>query len=314
MSLAGKCLYHGWHRPVGWLGGLIADGGPFERRRTELGRQAMETAARNLPVLSPSSNSAASSLELHLLTGQRFWYQTAFCLWSFARQAGRSIKPVLYDDGTLGASMREPLARLFPATRFIDQSETLDHLEIALPSRRFPVLRERWVHYPNIRKLINVHAGQRGWKLVLDSDLLFFRRPSLLVDWLDRPQQPLHAVDCETSYGYSRPLMNELAGAPVADLVNVGLTGLDGAALDWERLEFWCATLIARERTNYFLEQALVAMLLAGRPCTIAPATDYITLPRLPEARECRAIMHHYVADSKRWYFQDCWRRILSRE
>ena len=312
MSLAGKCLYQGWHRPVGWLGGLIADGGPFERRRTELGRQAMETAARNLPVLSPSSNSAAPSLELHLLTGQRFWYQTAFCLWSFARQAGRSIKPVLYDDGTLGASMREPLARLFPATRFIDQSETLDHLEIALPSRRFPVLRERWLHYPNIRKLIDVHAGQRGWKLVLDSDLLFFRRPTKLLHWLESPDCPLHAIDCAESYGYSQALMERLAGHPIPALVNVGLCGLRSEAIDWDRIEAWCRELITREKTHYFLEQALVAMLIAGRKYTVAPAKDYVTGPHGLEATACTAVMHHYVADSKRAYFRHNWRRFCA--
>ena len=312
MSLAGKFFYHTWHRPAGWLGDLIADGGPSERRCTELGRQAMEAAARNLPMLPPPSDSAAPGLDLHLLTGQRFWYQTAFCLWSFARQAGRSIKPVLYDDGTLDASMREPLARLFPSTRFIDQGETLDRLEIALPGRRFPVLRERWLHYPNIRKLINVHAGQRGWKLVLDSDLLFFRRPEFLLTWLDDPDRPLHAVDCETSYGYSQALMESLAGAPIADLVNVGLTGLRSDDLDWEKLEHWCATLLAREGPHYYLEQALIAMLVAGRNCAVAPAADYVTRPRPPEAVDCHAVMHHYVAQSKPWYFRHNWRRVAT--
>lgn len=310
MSLPGKILYHTWHRPVGWLEKLIADGGPFERRRTEQGRREMEAAARTLPAL---SSAAGIPLELHLLTGRKFWYQTAFCLWTFARHAGRPLAPVIYDDGTLTDEFREPLARLFPAARFVAQSETIARLDACLPAARFPVLRERWINYPNIRKLTDVHAGHGGWKLVIDSDLLFFRRPQLLIDWLDRPSRPLHAVDCQTSYGYSRPLMNELAGAPVADLVNVGLTGLDGSKIDWERLEHWSATLIARERTNYYLEQALVAMLVAGRACTIAPAADYVTLPVEPEARDCRAVMHHYVAGSKRWYFQHCWKIALQR-
>jgi hypothetical protein len=51
--------------------------------------------------------------------------------------------------------------------------------------------------------------------------------------------------------------------------------------------------------------------MVAGRPCDIAPGDDYVTLPRMPEARDCRAVMHHYVAESKRWYFQENWRRAL---
>ncbi len=234
-----------------------------------------------------------------------------FCLWSFARHSARPLAPVIYDDGSLRADHQEPLARLFPSARFVARSKAVARLDQHLPAARFPFLRERWLNYPNIRKLIDPHLGSRGWKLVIDSDLLFFRRPQFLLDWLDRPDRPLHAVDCTTSYGYSRPLMSELAGAPVAELVNVGLTGLDSAALDWEHLEHWCAALITREKTSYYLEQALIAILVAGRECAIVPATDYITMPRPPEALECRAVMHHYVAGSKRWYFQHNWRKVL---
>src|SRR5262249_53586819 len=114
-------------------------------------------------------------------------------------------------------------------------------------------------------------------------------------------------------YGYSSALMSKLADRPVAELVNVGLTGLDGAALDWERIEHWCRTLVERERTHYYLEQALVAMLIAGHSCVVAPAADYVTMPREPESSACNAVMHHYVAGSKRWYFQHCWRVALKR-
>jgi hypothetical protein len=171
-------------------------------------------------------------------------------------------------------------------------------------------LRERWANYPNIRKLIDVHIGNAGWRLVLDSDLLFFRRPTFLLEWLGRPDRPLHAVDIETSYGYSRPLLVSLSGAPLAELVNVGLTGLRSDLIDWDRIEFWCKRLIDAEGPHYYLEQALIAMMLAGGACAVAPAEDYVTLPLQPEASECRAVMHHYVAESKRWYFQRNWRYV----
>lgn len=308
MSLAGRLLYQAWHRPRGWLERIAAAGGPIETLKTSLGQHAMVAAAHRLPLL---SRATGAPLTVHLLTGRRFWYQTVFCLWTFARHADRPVSPVIYDDGSLRHEHCEPIARLFPQACFISRDDIVARLDHALPAHRYPVLRERWLHYPNIRKITDVHAGRTGWKLVLDSDLLFFRRPELLVNWLDRPDRPLHAVDSETSYGYARSLMNELAGAPVPDLVNVGLTGLEGYSIDWERLEHWCATLITREGTHYFLEQALIAMHVAGRPCAIAPAADYVTAPTEPEADDCRAVMHHYVALSKRSYFRTNWRRAL---
>jgi hypothetical protein len=308
MSLAGRTLYHLWHAPLGKTRALLA-AGLIDSFRTAVGQRAMEKAAHNLPLV---RTSGGTPLQLHLLTGRRFWYQTAFCLWTFARHTGRPIDPVLYDDGTLDETSLHSLRRLFPTVRCVSQPQAIAHLDQHLPAQRYPTLRERWLNYPNLRKLIDPHLASSGWKLVVDSDLLFFREPRCLVKWLDDPQQPLHAVDCVTSYGYSPALMSELAGGPVPELVNVGLTGLDSAALDWDRLEFWCRTLIERERPHYYLEQALIAMLVTGQSCTVAPATDYITGPTPPEAVDCRAVMHHYVAQSKRWYFQRNWRLALA--
>lgn len=305
----GEFLLKFYHTPVNRVRDSLRNGGPWQERRTERGRREMEMAVPHLPA--PAAGTGGP-LELHLLTGRRFWYQTAFCLWTLARTSGRPLAPVIYDDGSLTADLQGQLARLFPSVRFVTQAVTIARLDRHLPAAKFPALRERWLNYPNIRKLTDPHAGGTGWKLVLDSDLLFFRRPDFLLAWADAPDRPLHAVDCATSYGYDRRHMNELAGAPVADLVNVGLTGLEGGALDWEKLEHWTRRLQAREGTSYYLEQALIAMLVAGRNCAVAPAQDYVTLPEPPEARTCRAAMHHYVAHSKRWYFQHNWRLVAA--
>ena len=298
-----------WHRPVGRLRHSLQNGGPWVQRGTELQRRAMVAAAAQLPPLPvPASD---TPLHFHLLTGRQFWYQTAFCLHSLARAAGEPIAASIYDDGTIDATTTAHLRRLGPALRLIPHAAILSRLDDHLPAARFPVLRERWLQYPNIRKLTDVHLGGTGWKLVLDSDLLFFRSPRLLLDWLRAPDRPLHAIDCTESYGYSRPLLERLAGAPLAPLVNVGLTGLRSDTIDWPQLEAWTVELIARERTNYYLEQALVAMLVAGRPCVVAPAADYVTLPSRQETLTPTAAMHHYVAHSKRWYFRYGWRHVI---
>lgn len=305
----GKLAYRCWYRPRSRVREILAAGGLREVRRTELGRREMEASAYKLTPLTPTD--PAEPLELHLLTGRRFWYQTAFCLWSFARASRRRLAPVIYDDGTLTTEWQAPIARLFPLTQFVPQADIVSRLDEHLPAAQFPFLRERWRNYPNLRKLTDVHVGRTGWKLVLDSDLLFFHRPQFLLDWLARPEMPLHAVDCETSYGYPLALMSELAGKPISELVNVGLTGLDGSSLDWERLEYWCRTLIERHGTHYYLEQALIAMLIAGQNCAVATSDEYVTKPDENEARDCRAVMHHYVATSKKWYFRHCWRMAV---
>ncbi len=308
MISPGKILLRCYHQPVGRVRDSLRNGGPLAEWITRKHQRAMELAAARLPALPEFPGAAA--VTLHLMTGRYFWYQTLFCLHSFARAAEVNVRAELYDDGTVDAACADHFRRLGRGVNLHSFAEQSAHLDRHLPVARFPVLRERWLNYPNLRKLIDVHLGGQGWKLVLDSDLLFFRRPDFLLRWLAAPDRPLHAVDSRESYGYSRGLMTRLAGAQIPPLVNVGLGGLRSETIDWPELEAWCAELIARERTSYYLEQALIAMLAARQPCAVALAADYLTQPSKAEAITPRAIMHHYVDTSRRWLFRYGWRNI----
>lgn len=305
----GKLAMALWHQPLARMRNSWRNGGPLAVRETERQRREMEAAAASLP---PLPVRPGPPLNVHLLTGRRFAYQTAFCLHSLGRHCPRPVQAEIYDDGSLDAASLAVLARLGPSLHVHSHGTILARLDRHLPVAHYPTLRERWLNYPNLRKLIDVHFDRSGWRLVLDSDLLFFRPPTLLLDWVAAPHDPLHAVDCVESYGYSRPLMERLAGAPIPPLVNVGLCGLRSDSLDWDELERWCATLIREEKTNYYLEQALVAMLVARHATrTTAPAHDYVTLPSPAEIAAPTAVMHHYVDTAKRGYFRTAWRRTL---
>lgn len=306
----GRLGYLLWHAPIGAVRGSHAAGGPFQQLADLRGRHAMERAAVNLPTT--CADPQANLPTLHFLTGNSFWFQTAFCLHSLQRQAGTSFRAAFHDDGSLTPAQRERLQTLFPHATVLDRADHDDFIEQHLPRTKFPFLHDRRRRYPNIRKLTDVHAGRTGWQLVLDSDMLFFRRPEFVLRWLSAPDRPLHLVDVTDSYGYSRTLMESLAGSPIPPRVNVGLTGLNSDNLDWVQLEFWCRQLIETEGTNYYLEQALVAMLVAGKDTAIAPAPDYVIAPSRPECIQPTAVLHHYVAASKRWYFRETWRQHAS--
>ncbi len=309
MSLPGRIFYHGWHQPLAYLHSLCLDGGPWQRARTHRGRHDMRAAASQL---TPPAPAYGQPLCVTLLTGARFWDMSVFCLVSLARASQRPLHPTILDDGTLPESAAETLLRLFPAT-IIESTATLNaRLDELLPEKKFPVLRAHRQTFPLLRKLTDVFVGQTSWRLFLDSDLLFFQSPSELITWADQPTQPLHGRDLKNAYGYSLEILGELAGKPVPERVNTGTLGLLGTEIDWPRLENACATLLQKHGTNYFLEQALVAIHLVGRTCTVLPPERYILCPRPPESTACQAVMHHYVAESKRWYFQSNWRRFTT--
>jgi hypothetical protein len=306
----GRAAYWLWYAPVAAVKKSIANGGPLEQLRDGRAHAGMTRAAAQL---TPQTGLAVADWpELHFLTGKRFWDQTAFCLYTFQSHAGRSARAVFHDDGTLDHDGAAHLRELFPVAEIRFRTESDARIAALLPPSRFPTLHaERARFYPNFLKLTDVHAGARGWRLVLDSDMLFFRRPDFLLAWLAAPTQPLRMLDVQDSYGYSRSLLESLAGAPLPPRVNVGLCGLRSDAFDWEKVEFWCRRLIEAEGSSYYLEQALAAMLLAGHDCAVAPAEDYLLLPSEDECRAPRAVMHHYVAHSKRGYFRHAWRAAL---
>src|SRR5690348_5717180 len=113
----GKLALRLWHQPIGRIRDSLRNGGPWAERATELQRREMEASAAALPPLTfPRENNPP--LTLHLLTGRRFWYQTALCLHSFARKAGANVQAEIYDDGSLDKVHRDQLVRLGLPLRF----------------------------------------------------------------------------------------------------------------------------------------------------------------------------------------------------
>lgn len=300
----GRLVYLGYHRPAALIGDLIREGGPRQRRLTELGRIAMIEAAREIP---PLSAVPADAPRVHFLTGARYWHQTAFLLASLAPHL--AIRPVVHDDGTLAGAAADALRRLHPALEIRDDAEARARLDRLLPASRFPSLRARRENWVLFRKLLDVHAGETGWNLFLDSDQLCLRRPDLVVDWLRAPSSVLHMSDVGDAYGCPLPALDAIAGTPVPRRLNTGILGLRSDSVDWEKLERLCALLDRRVHPHYYHEQALTALLLAGeRSLLPTPPSDYVVLPGASEGRAPRALWHHYVAHSKRWYYQLRWR------
>jgi len=307
MSLISKLIYQLYERPLD----RVLNCGPRQRWLTEKGRREMEAAAYKLP-LPPVAE--GSPVTLHFLTGKKYWYQTAFCLLSFAKASQRPIHPILFDDGSLNTEYIEPIRRLFPSLRVVSANESLTRLDKLLPENRYPSLRDRRLAYPHLKKLLDIHVGQKGYRLQLDSDLLFFRRPDWILEWYDNPKCPLRTKDLDKDYyGYPNSVLLELSGGrPIPKGINAGVVGINSEDVDWDKMEYWCRELLKRVGPSYYQEQALLALLLSGREQLTPPPEDYIQLPWTPEALECKAVMHHYVSTSRRWYFQHNWRRFVT--
>lgn len=309
MSLLGKLIYNFYHKPKSELKKIAQQGGIINSLEIEKCRKEMVSASNIFKVIKSLTD---DSPVLHFLTGQKYWYQTAFCAYSLTQNCEDPIKFIFHDDGTFDQTLKNKAEEQFQGSVVRSIEEIMDTLSTQLPESKYPYLHFKRKVYPHIRKLTDIHTGSKGWKLLLDSDMLFFNYPGEMMEWLKAPQNPFFIQDALNSYHYSFNLMEELSGNKIHEKLNVGLIGLKSELIDWDKLEFWTKTLEEREGTSYYLEQALSAMLVAGQTLSLGNREDYIVLPTKDNILNKTGILHHYVAESKEWYFKEAWKNIIN--
>jgi len=310
MSFPGKLIYNIYYRPLAGFN-RIKKQGIINSLIIKRAQQQMISAAYSLKEV---SKPGLPVYYIYFLTGKKYWYQTAFCLYSLQKvSCSIQFNAILIDDGSFDDKLTKQILSQFPSVKIQRADETESRLNQYLPAARYPVLHKKRKIYPHIRKLIDVHAGETGWKMVIDSDMLFFKGPELFENWLKTTSTPFFLHDAVHSYYYSNELMANLVGMPVTPNLNVGMIGLESGSINWDKLESWIIALEKQEGSNYLLEQALSAMIVAGQKVIVAPKDDYIVLPGEQESKSPAAVLHHYVAESKEWYFKNAWRLILKQ-
>jgi len=306
----GRLAYLVWHAPAAWAARMRREGGPIQQWITARGRAAMRRAA---PGISPCRLPDRKSEEAQLvfLTGRTLWYQTAFCLHSLLRQTEARLPVRFLSDGTLRPEHASTLLRLFPGSVYEPEEAVSAALDRRLPRAAFPTLRAHERKLVLMRKFTHVHGAGTGWQLFLDSDMLFYAAPCLIESWAAAPDRPIFMTDLQNAYGYPLAVLSELAGAAVPEHVNTGVSGLRADTVDWAAQERWLHALLADHGSSYYVEQAMFALYLAGRPFLRLPAQDYRLMPDEAECLHPTACLHHYVAGSKREYFRQAWRQVL---
>ena len=303
----GRLAYRLVFAPTNLLKQSIREGGPWAQAEVRAGHKAMKIAATQLPRL--KRRPTGPFAEISYLSGTKYWHQTVFCFVSLQMHVPFCITPVIYDDGTMDQHIQDQIRRVVPWVKFVVGDETESRLDMLLPECRFPSLRGRRRIYPHLRKLLDIHAGSLEYRLVADSDMLFFREPTELMQWFTKPHW-LYIHDIITAYGYPKDFLTELAGAPLPLALNAGLYAIDGASIDWDEVERWCEKQLFEYGPQYVQEQALTAMLFANKNSVALPQESYVVMPGSIEGKARSAVMHHYVDVSKRFYLRKNWKQI----
>lgn len=282
-------------------------GGYSDYRKMIKSRQHMEKESAELsPVCS-----FPDGLPIYFLTGIKYLYQTLYCIQSLLKVTKTKFKFILIDDGSFNDTIIKQITNQLPGAEVVTSSMIDNNLNFILPQKKYPYLHHKRNVYPHIKKLTDIHTlPEKGWKLVLDSDMLFWDEPTEMLDWLKSPKVPLHMVDCKESYGYSIRLMETLCDSKIKPLLNVGAIGLNSNNINWQLLENWVKELEEAEGKTYYLEQALTAMLIGNCASEALPKDKYIVNPYYEMVLNKKGTLHHYVDLSKKEYFNTAWKDI----
>ncbi|MDN3548738.1 hypothetical protein [Mucilaginibacter aquaedulcis] len=268
----------------------------------------MEQASTYLPPISSSKD----GLPIYFLTGHKYFYQTLFCIRSLHLVSKCCFRFILVDDGSFDGQLIDRIKQQLPGATIVTKGQILHNLQNIIPLHKYPQLHHKRAIYPHIKKLTDIHTlSGTPWKLVLDSDMLFWNDPVALTDWLTQPTGPLHLIDCDEAYGYSSGLMKDLCGEEIKPLINVGAIGLDSSCINWDSLEQWIGLLEEKQGTSYYLEQALTAMIIGERHTIVLDASRYIVNPCEADITNQQSVLHHYVDLSKEGYYKKAWQKTI---
>jgi len=308
MWSAGKIYYDYVHRPIRFVRRFFAYDGFVQKRVNRWQGKKMREAAVRLKPLPPATDLLG---QVHYLTGRSHWHLTVFAAASFAVQTQRAVQPIFHSDGTMDEELAAKLKRVFPSAVCVFGAEQDEILVQHAPREKFPNLNKLWHEFPLMRKLLSVHLWREGWNLCLDSDMLFWRRPDFLMDWLGAPIKPVCMKDFQYAYSASPTIVDQIAGFKVPALINTGVIGMHTRMVDIDLLERYAKHLLLAEGNRHFLEQTMTAMLLAAQGFDFAPPEDYRIPVSTAECSAAAAVCHHYTHESRGWFYQRGWKKVL---
>ena len=181
-----------------------------------------------------AARTADEAPTVHVLCGEDQWLMTAWMLASWLHVTRRDWNVHIHDDGTLSQNAKGQLIRLFPGLAVIDRAAADETMGRVL--KPFPLCAAYRASHPLGIKCFDVPhiAAARGDRyILLDSDVLFFSQPPMILDWAadeittsswfnEDPQEPspISPEVCEEDFGialWPRGEQRALPAAPECD-------------------------------------------------------------------------------------------------
>lgn len=257
--------------------------------RERLARPAIENR-RNFPF-------HGQPVSLHMVVGKSMSLLGMMGLRSLELHTGYSWAPFIHDDGTLDDADEAEWKRLFPDCEVIRKERSDEEVGRALEG--FPACREHRRRHHWFHKVFDTrHYAPGTHYIVLDSDIVFFRKPSLVLDWVVRRPDELWVMeDTREKYSGPRATIEEKLGLPMIPKVNSGLDLIPRERFPLQLAEGFLEKCAADANHYEFLEQTIFAVMASAAPCGRQLPPEYEI--SWTNFRRPGAVCRHYVGPFK---------------
>ncbi len=264
------------------------------RASAALGRKVFANAAigfHRRPV--PQTNDPT----VHMLVSSRTWDAGLLAAVAWEHHTGRRWSFVIHEDGTVDEKARDRIRAVLPDVRLVSRGEADEKLSTVLGGHP-QCLAQRGRHnlFLKFSDFAAFAPGKRF--IVLDSDVIFFRRPTEILDWVDRGSDTYHYnEDTKEKFCIPRSYLEAALGVTMWPRFNSGLVLVPKAAIDWDLAEKLLSSFEHTAHHPQFFEQTLYGLMGSawGRGGAL-PGSYEISWGYL---RRRGAVCRHYVGAFK---------------
>ncbi len=236
---------------------------------------------------------------IHMVTCHKHVDMAMWCLKSFSYYAEQTPPFTIHDDGTLTKNDKELLRNQLKPCTVIDKSESDKTMNETL--RTYPhcrQMRAKSEFYCALKLFDPSVYTQTDVIVLIDSDILFFQRPSELINCVKRGK-PCFNSDYQDAYAVPAEELRRRLNINVLSKVNAGLVVLRRVDYDLNFMERYFACFSSPIRDVNRHEQTLHALLLSRSEAHRLSNSYQISRQRISTT----TVSHHFVNDGSRAYF-----------
>jgi hypothetical protein len=198
---------------------------------------------------------------VHMLVSSRTWHAGLLAAVAWEHHTGRRWRFFIHEDGTVDEVARKRIRAVLSDVRLVPRAEADEKLHAVLSDHPH-CLAQRSKHnlFLKFSDFAAFAPGKRF--IVLDSDVIFFRPPTEILEWADGESDTYHYnEDTKEKFCIPRAYLEEALGVTMWPRFNSGLVLAPKAAIDWDLAEKLLSVFEQTAHHPQFFEQTLYALM-----------------------------------------------------